>query len=359
MDFGLSEEQELLQATVQGFVERECPPARVRELFDAGSGHDPALWKGLAQIGVAGLCVPEARGGAGLELLDLALVAEVLGAGCVPGPFLGHSLACLALSLGGSDAQRERWLPALAAGDALASVAFAEDGERWDPEDWRLEPRGGRLEGVKLHVPGAEQADLLVVGLRGGALALVERGAPGLACEALNGADRGRPLARLAFGSTPCEALPAAAGVAARVRDAGLVLLAADAFGAAWRLVQMTVDYARVRQQFGTPLAQFQAVKHQLANMATAVETGRGLFWYAAHALDHLPAEAARSAAIAKAHIADRALETGRAAVELHGGLGFTWECDVQIWLKRIMFDRAFLGTPERQRERSAALGGF
>jgi alkylation response protein AidB-like acyl-CoA dehydrogenase len=359
MDFGLSEEQELLQATVQGFVERECPPTRVRELFDAGGGHDPGLWKGLAELGVAGLCVPEAFGGAGLEVLELALAAEVLGGGCVPGPFLGHSLACLALALGGSAAQRERWLPALAAGDALASVAFAEDGERWDPEEWRLAPRRGRLDGSKLYVPGAESADLLVVGTRGGGLALVEKGAPGLRCEPLNGVDRGRALSRLELASTPCEPLPPDAGLAARVRDAGLVLLAADAFGAAWRLVQLTVDYTRVREQFGTPLAQFQAVKHQLANMATATETGRGLFWYAAHAQDHLPAEAPRIAAIAKAHIADRALETGRAAVELHGGLGFTWECDVQIWLKRIMFDRAFLGTPERQRERSAALGGF
>ncbi len=359
MDFGLSEEQELLQETVRGFVDRECPPSRLRELFDAGSGHDPGLWKGMAEMGLLGLGVPEAWGGAGLEVLDLALVAEVLGRGCVPGPFLGHALACQALVLGGSDAQRERWLPALASGGALGSVALAEDGERWDPEDWTLAPRRGRLHGSKLYGPCADVADLLVIGIRGGGLALVEKGAPGLRREPLNGVDRTRPLARIELAGTPCELLGADPGVAARVRDAGLVVLAADAFGVASRLVQMTVDYARVRQQFGTPLAQFQGVKHQLANMATAIEPTRGLFWYAAHALDRLPAEAPRAAAIAKAHITDRALETARAAVELHGGLGFTWECDVQIWLKRAMFDRAFLGMPERQRERSATLGGW
>jgi alkylation response protein AidB-like acyl-CoA dehydrogenase len=121
----------------------------------------------------------------------------------------------------------------------------------------------------------------------------------------------------------------------------------------------MTAEYAKVRQQFGAPIAQFQAVKHQLADMATQVEPARGLFWYAAHAWDHIPAEAPRAAAIAKAHITARASEVARAAVELHGGLGFTWECDVQLWFKRAMFDRTWGGTPEHHRARVAALGDW
>ena len=123
--------------------------------------------------------------------------------------------------------------------------------------------------------------------------------------------------------------------------------------------MRLTVDYAKARQQFGTAIAQFQSVKHQLADMATSIEPARGLFWYAAHAFDHLPAEAARAAAIAKHHLTDRATDIARAAVELHGGLGFTWECDVQIWFKRAMFDRAFLGTPEAHRARAAELAGW
>ena len=138
MHFGLTEEQELLQETVRGFAQGECPPAKLREIFDAGSGHDPALWKGLVEMGVAGLAVPEAHGGAGLEILDLALVAEVLGDAALPGPFFGHSLACAAIVGGGSEAQRSRWLPGLASGELIGTVALGEVGDCWDPEDWTL-----------------------------------------------------------------------------------------------------------------------------------------------------------------------------------------------------------------------------
>jgi alkylation response protein AidB-like acyl-CoA dehydrogenase len=137
------------------------------------------------------------------------------------------------------------------------------------------------------------------------------------------------------------------------------VLLAADAFGAAQTLLEQTLAYARAREQFGQPIAQFQAVKHQLADLACEIEPMRALVWYAAHAQDHVMQDAERSAAIAKAHVTDRTLEAGRAAVQLHGGIGFTWECDVQIWLKRCMFDRAWLGNPEQHRERQAVLGGW
>jgi alkylation response protein AidB-like acyl-CoA dehydrogenase len=356
--FGLTDEQKLLQETVRGFVAAECPPTRLRELFDAGSGHDPTLWKGLAEMGVTGLLVSERFGGAGLELLEAALVAEELGAGALPAGFFGHALACLSLVLAGSPAQQERHLPALASGATLGSVALAEAGDVWEPAGWSVSAQGGRLRGSKRHVPGGAVAELLVVGTSGGGLALVSRGA-GVRVEPERALDRTRALATLHFEGAACEVLPGGAAQSARLFDAGLALCAADAFGAAWRLVRTTVEYAKSRQQFGQPIAQFQAVKHQLADMATALEPARGLFWYAAHAWDHLPAEASRAAAIAKHHLTSRAAEVARAAVELHGGLGFTWECDVQIWLKRILFDRAFLGAPERHRARCAELGGW
>jgi alkylation response protein AidB-like acyl-CoA dehydrogenase len=357
--FGLDEEQQLLQETVRGFVARECPPTRLRELFDAGTGHDPALWKGLAEIGIAGLVVPEQHGGAGLELLELALAAEELGAGCVPTPLFGHALACLAIQLAGSEEQRARWLPALASGERIATVAFAERADAWDPDAWSLAFEERALRGAKRHVPHAAFADLIVVGARGGRFAVVERGASRMRAEDERGVDRTRPIAELSFDRTPAEPLAESPEAAARVRDAALVLLAADAFGAAWQLVRITTEYTRTRHQFGTALAQFQAVKHQLADMATQVEPARGLFWYAAHAWDRLPAEAPRAAAIAKAHVTARASEVARAAVELHGGLGFTWECDVQLWFKRVMFDRTWGGTPEHLRARIAALGDW
>jgi alkylation response protein AidB-like acyl-CoA dehydrogenase len=143
------------------------------------------------------------------------------------------------------------------------------------------------------------------------------------------------------------------------MRDAGLVLLAADAFGCAWQLIRATISYLSAREQFGTRLVQFQAIKHQLANLAAELEPSRALWWYAAHAQDHIPAQAERAAAITKAHVTDRAMDTAREAVELHGGIGFTWECDVHIGYKRALFDRAFLGSPGVHRERSAQLAGW
>ena len=357
MNFGLSEEQELLQETVRSFVANECPAPRLREIFDGDSGHDEALWKGLVEMGVGGLALPERYGGAGLEMIDLALVAEVLGHGGVPGPFLGHALCGLAILLGGSDEQKERFLPRLAAGDLLGTVALGEEGDRWDPQACTLRAENGRLTGCAPFVPFAGVADRIAVGLAEGGIAVVERAAEGLKVEPVEGVDRTRRLERVTFESTPCEEL--ATPGAAKLRDAGLVLLAADAFGGAWRLVEDSTEYAKTRQQFGQPIAQFQAIKHKLADMAVEIEPARGLYWFAAHAFDHLPDEAERAAALAKAHLSDRFMQIARDSVEVHGGIGFTWECDVQIWFKRAMFDRAFLGTPAHHRERCAALAGW
>jgi len=242
VDFGLSEEQRLLQATIRGFAEKECPLPRLREHFERGDGSDTVLWKGLAGIGLAGLALPEEHGGSDLEVLDLALVAEVLGESALPVPFLGHVLAGLAIAWGGSPQQRASWLPRLATGDALASIAFAEDGDVWHPEEWRL-ASGERLTGRKRFAPDAASADLLVVGTAGGGLALVSAREAGVRVERTQGLDRTRGLADVVLDGAPAEALPDAATAAPRVRDAACALLAADALGAAWRLLRMTLDY--------------------------------------------------------------------------------------------------------------------
>ena len=333
MDFALSEEQELLQETVRSFVAKECPPQLARRVFDGERSGAAKLWQGLVEMGIGGLVVPEKFGGAGLGLLDLALVSEELGRGVVPVPFLGHALASLAIAQGGSAAQQARWLPRLASGEALGAVAFSE------------------------LVPGADAADVIIAARADGTLALIDAKAAGVVAKPVASNDRGRPLFAVALESVASEPLPR--GELARLHDAALVLLAADAFGAAHRLVRMTVEYAKTRQQFGQPIAQFQALKHQLANMAVGVDPARGLWWYAAHVYDHEPARAERAAALAKAHITERAGQVAREAVECHGGIGFTWECDVQLWFKRIMFDRAFLGIPSVHRERAAKLAGW
>jgi alkylation response protein AidB-like acyl-CoA dehydrogenase len=357
MYFDLTEEQELLQETVRGFLANECAAPKLREIFDGESGHDVALWQGMIDLGLGGIFVPDEYGGAGLELLDLALVAEVLGVAAAPGPFLGHALACLAILRGGSDAQRKHWLPKLVGGEKIATIALAEEGGAWQPDEWKLAP-GTRLSGAKRDVPFASVADLLVVGTAGGGLALLERGS-GVSIQAMRGADRTRRIDEVTLESAAADPLPKGAEAAAAVRDAGLVLLAADAYGGAKRCLDMAVEYAKTREQFGVTIGHFQALKHQLANVAIEVEPCRALYWYAAHALDHIPGEAPRAAAIAKAHVTDCYLQAARDSVEAHGGIGFTWECDVQIFYKRAMFDRAFLGTPSLHRERAAALAGW
>ncbi len=358
MNFDLSEEQQLLQQTVSQFLEKECPVPVVREIFEGDTGFDPALWKGMIELGIGGLHISEDYGGAGLEVIDLALVAETLGYAAVPGPFLGHALASLAIQLGGSDEQKKNWLPRLAAGDAIGTIALGEADGVWQPEQW-MAKIDGKLTGRKLYVPYANLADVIVVGVAGAGLVLVERSAAGIEVSPFGGVDRSRRLDTLEFDGVAFEPLPDGRAVASRVRDAGLVLLAADAFSAGSRLVDMSVEYAKNREQFGVTIGHFQALKHQLANMAVEIEPARALFWYAAHAFDHIPEEAERAAAIAKAHCTDGAMRVARSSVEAHGGIGFTWECDVQIWFKRVLFDRAFLGLPSLHRERAAQLAGW
>jgi alkylation response protein AidB-like acyl-CoA dehydrogenase len=357
MNFLLSDDQLEMQAAVRRYFDKACPMTRLHQLFDAESGFDAQLWQGFAEIGGTAVAVPEAHGGLGLKLVDLALVAEAVGAAAAPLPFLGHSLASLAIAWAGSEEQKSRWLPSLADGSRLATVAFADAGG-WQPEQWRLAAEVC-LSGSKQHVLSGESADLIVVGLAGGELAVVEKGAAGLSAADENGIDRTRRLATLSFADTPAERLAHGAAQAARLRDAALVLLAADAFGGGSRAVEMAMEYVKVRQQFGQVIGRFQGLKHQLANMAVEIEPARGLYWFAAHAFDDVPEQSARSAALAKAHLTDRALQVSRDAVEAHGGIGYTWEFDLHIWVKRAMLNYAFLGAPAAHRARAAALAGW
>lgn len=358
MNFLLSNQQIEVQDTVRRYLTRTLPSPRLHACVDSEAPPAPELWQGFAALGAGALLVPEEQGGLGLELIDAALVAEALGYAAAPLPFVEHSLATLALRLAGSADQQARWLPVLADGSRIATIAWRDRGG-WQPEQWQL-AGGSRLSGDKQHVSFAETADLIVVGTAGGGLHLVERGAARLQRGAEDGVDRTRRLSSLRFEETPAEPLPGASpAVAGRLRDAALVLLAADAFGGALRCLDLAVDYARTRQQFGVVIGQFQALKHQLANMAVEIEPARGLWWYAAHAFDHVPEEAARHAALAKAHLADRYLQLARDAVEAHGGIGYTWEYDLQIHFKRAMFDAAWLGSAREHRARATVLAGW
>jgi alkylation response protein AidB-like acyl-CoA dehydrogenase len=362
MNFGLSEEQVLLKSTIKRFLEEQCPTTRVRAIMESDNGHDSALWQGLVDLGVAGLIVPAAYGGSGLELLDLALAAEELGYAATPGPFLGSSLATVAVLEGGDAAQKERWLPRLAAGEAIGSVAFGEADSQWDPTQYATRVVNGKLTGAKPLVPYAGVADVMIVAAHdasGPGLWLVERGAPGVQITALKGVDMTRRLDSVQFTDTPTTKLGGSSAAVQRTLDAGCILIAADAYGGARRCLDMAAQYAQQREQFGQIIGAFQAVKHQIANMAAEIEPSLSLYWYAAHAFDRIQEQSERHAAMAKAHMTDLYDRATRDATELHGGIGFTWEFDLHLWFRRAVFDRSFLGEAAVHRAHAATLAGW
>ena len=350
MKFDLSEDQREFASAVDDLMEKKFPLSTLRSVVDGevdGPGVAEGLHVALAAMGVFGLVVPEEHGGFGLELLDVAVVAERLGRAAAPGVFLGPVLAAYALQLGGCPRQQAHWLPPLAAGTLGVAFAVCEDG-RWDAARSGL--GGGPLRGRKDWVlDEGGHLDLLIVATSQG-LTVVDCAAAGVRRTPLNGIDLTRKLASVTFDDVVHEPLTGGTELARRVGHAARILLAADAYGGASRCVELAVDYAKTREQFGVPIGSFQAVKHQLADMDLAVEPAQGLYWYAAHAFDHVPADVARFAPLAKAHLTERYVEVARRLVEVYGGFGFTWECDAHIFLKRALLDRAQFGTPRELR---------
>jgi alkylation response protein AidB-like acyl-CoA dehydrogenase len=290
--------------------------------------------------------------------VELAVATEALGRAAFPGPFLGHALATLAIEAAGSPEQKKRWLPALIEGEALGGVAFAEADSRWQPDEWTL-AGDGTLTGEKCNVLSGDRADLLVVGMRGGEMALVETSGATVRADEVPAMDRTRRLHRVQFDGAAYETLPGGAEHSGKVRDAALVLLAADALGGSQRALEMAVSYAKEREQFGGPIGRFQGLKFQLANTAAAVEPGWALFFRAANAFDAGADDAPRLAALAKARLTEVYLQAARDVVEAHGGIGFTWEYDVQFYLKRAIFDHALFGSPMVHYGRAADLAGW
>jgi alkylation response protein AidB-like acyl-CoA dehydrogenase len=353
MNFHLTDEQEQFFDTVLRFAQERGDAGLRRRAVDSDSDFDPDFWKELMGLGVSGILLPGNEGGLGLEMIDLALVAEALGRAAAPGPFLGHILAIQAIALTGNEQQKAELLPQLLTGEVIGAIAL-QDAE---PDQWSLSLENGKLTGRISDIPGAPHADLFVVGLAGGKFAVVPTG-DSLEIIPLDGADRTRRIADIHVTAAPAIALDHS-GTAERIVDAALILLSADAFGGASHLLDMSVEYAKTREQFGQVIGLFQGLKFQLANMAVNIEPARGLYWYAAYTYDHEPAEARRVAAAAKAHLADVYMQAARDAIEAHGGIGYTWEHDAQVYFKRAMLDYAWLGTPADHRARQARLNGW
>jgi alkylation response protein AidB-like acyl-CoA dehydrogenase len=358
MDFGLSEEQVLLGNTVRRFLEERLPIERVREVAEGEDGIDREAWAGLAELGVAGCLVAEEHGGADLGLLDAAVIASELGHGAAPAPFLGTAvLAARILRQAAPPNTQAEWLPRIADGSARIGVAAAERVER--RQQTAILASAGKLSGTALFVIDGVGADAYLIA-QGDDVHLVVADAPGLSRKPLPTIDRTRRLVELELEAVSPAATFVDAGHALdRALDAARVIEAADILGSCDRALALSVAYAMDREQFGRPIASFQAVKHMCAEMAAAIEPARSLVWYAAHAGDALPEESALLAALCKAHLGDVGRDVLRKATEVHGGIGFTDECDLQLWFKRVGLSRQLLGGPELLRARAAALQGL
>ena len=355
MDFAITPDQTLMQDSL---VRSLAPLDRVRAY--AGNVQDPGtdLWQAMTEFGLPGLLIPETYGGLGLGLLDAALMAQALGQGISPVPFLGTCiLAPLALLGSGSPEQQSHWLPALARGDVRVAAALSEPiaGVR---EGAGVSLNHGKLSGKALFVEGGLTADLILVVDQGGGLHLVAGDSAGLTRAAMTSIDQTRRLAELSFDQVTSDPLPGPSCLT-RLRDAAWVMLAADSLGACDAMLEKAVAYAKERKQFGRVIGSFQAVKHLCAEMAAEIEPMRSLIWYAAYAFDEAPAEASLMAAHAKAHSSEIGRFVARTATEVHGGMGITDLLGLHFWFKRLGLNRQWFGSPERVREAAAAIQGF
>jgi alkylation response protein AidB-like acyl-CoA dehydrogenase len=356
IDFGFTQEHELLRDSARRFLEARCPVSEVRRLADDPLGHDPKLWRDMAELGWLGLVLPEAHGGAALGHLHLALLLEEMGRALLPSPFFGCLLAGIAIREGGSEAQRARWLPAIASGETLATLAICEPTASWEPDavEARAEPADGGfvLRGRKTHVEGAASASLVVAPFRerDGAVALfaVELPAANARVEREIGVDATRRAARVDFEGVRVAASARLAGDGLGALRAtllrGWAALAAEMVGGADAVLEMTRRYAIVRKQFDRPIGSFQAVKYPLVDTLVGVELARTHALAAAAALDRAPETAAPLARMAKALASEVYPAAARRGVQLHGGFGFTLDCDVQLYFKRALASRGTLG---------------
>ncbi|HEY5290079.1 MAG TPA: acyl-CoA dehydrogenase family protein [Caulobacteraceae bacterium] len=356
MDFALSPDQRMMQASIAGVLDRVAPLARVRSFAEGDEPVARDVWAALAELGLPGLLVTEEYGGLGLGLLEAAIAAEAIGARAAPSPFLGAAiLAPLAIAAAGLPAQRQAWLPKLSASEIGAGVVLHEAlAPARDAAGIIAE--GGRLSGESLFAIDALGADILIVADRDGGLHL----APASEAEItpLPTIDATRRFAGVRFDRAPAEPLPGNEALD-RLRDAAFVILAADMLGASQTMLDTAASYAEERRQFGRPIGSFQAVKHMCAEMAAELEPCRALVWYAAYAFDAAPAEAPLVAAHAKAHLAEVSRFVARTATEVHGGIGFTDLLGLHYWFKRVGVDRQLFGGPEQIRDHAARLQGL
>jgi alkylation response protein AidB-like acyl-CoA dehydrogenase len=360
MNFELTDDQLSIKRTARELLRSRYRSETVRDLAADERGFTDEQWEELAQLGWPGVVVPEADGGLGLGAVELVVIQEEIGYALAPTPLLSTLSAALLLVASASDEQRRSWLPRLAAGDIRGTIATWEDHSGPAPDRSELEPVDGCLTGRKIAVPDAASAQIVIVAGADGRHFLVQTDAPGVSITPQRSLDPTRKLYTVDLNGAAAEELKASSRDRITHAYATLVTaLAAENVGVAQRAMEMAVAYAKDRKQFGRPIGSYQAVSHRCAQMLLEVEGARSLCYWAGWALDHDPDVAIRAASMAKAYASDAGFRVAASALQVHGGIGFTWEHDLHFFLKRAKANGHALGDARWHRERVAALSGI
>ena len=375
MNFDFSDDQKQLRDEARRFLSEKCPPKAVRAVIDGKATYDRELWKGLADMGFLGVAIPEAFGGSGAGHLELCVIAEEMGRALAPVPFSSTVyLAAEALMLAGSEAQKQKWLPAIASGSAIGTLALFEGTGNPSPAAIKLTATNGVLNGVKKPVPDGAVADFAIVATRNGStgretdisLFLVDLTCDGVETRALANIDPSRGQAEITFTNVKAELLgPASEGwsILTRVLDRAAVLIGFEQVGGADRALEMGRDYALDRIAFGRQIGSFQAVKHMLADMYVSATLARSNCYYGAWALSTNASELPEAAASARISATQAFQHCAKNNIQVHGGMGFTWEFDCHLYYRRANALAVGLGSLsywedaliDRMRQRNAA----
>lgn len=371
MEFDLSKPQKLLKDSAREFLTRNCKSKRVRELMNTETANDDELWQAMADQGWTGLVIPEEYGGLGAGVLDLTVVCEEMGRACLPGAFPATLFSTALIDRAASPKQKAEYLEAIASGSLKATVAQLEETADWNLNAIKLKAMrdNGRLlvSGRKLFVPDAASADLLIcVAASDSAngespvILPVRKGANGVEIESMPSMDATRKLYKVEFNNVSVNGADVfgadgnAFGALLQATQVATVALCAEMVGGMQWVLDTTVEYAKTRHQFGRPIGSFQAVQHQCADMLLMTESARSATYYAAWAVNEGASNAGTAVSIAKAYCSDAFREVGNRGVQVHGGIGFTWEHDLQLYYKRSKASETMFGDATFHRERIA-----
>jgi alkylation response protein AidB-like acyl-CoA dehydrogenase len=368
VQFAFTDEQEQFRSAIRRFLNDKSPTTEVRRLMATAEGYDPAVWRQLSEeLALPGIHIPEQYGGAGFGMVELCIVMEELGRALLCAPYFSTAvLAANALLNAGTEAQKSALLPDLASGARLATLAITEPNGNWDPASIEVvaapDADGYLLNGVKSYVVDGHLADLLIVAARtprtvgreGLGLFTLEAKADGVERRLLESLDSTRRIARIDFHGARASLLGSledGAKPIPRTLDQAAIALANEMVGGAQALLDSSVDYAKLRVQFGRTIGSFQAIKHRLADMLLDVELAKSAAYYAAQAAAIDDPEWPALASLAKAAASETYLQTAIQCIQLHGGIGFTWDNDTHLWFKRAKSSEVFLGQPSYHRE--------